>query len=229
MNERHRKKRLEALRYVVAMPRSLWYNLRLFPLRQAIRMPLLISNRTAFDNIGGKVIIECDEVRMGMIKVGFATFQGSNYLCESTRLNIRGKVIVRGECALGVGSSVEVAEGGVLTLGPRFHLGPRSLLVCHKSMSFGRYNRISWCCTLMDTDQHALVDEEGTRVNPDRPILFGDNVWVGCHVIVPKGVQLSDNTTVAAGSRLVGRYEEPMVVLAGNPAAVVRRGVKREQ
>jgi len=80
----------------------------------------------------------------------------------------------------------------------------------------------------MDTDQHHLVDTEGNYVNPDREVCFGDNVWVGCHVLVNKGVRLSDNTTVAAGARLAGHYEEPMTVLAGNPAVVVRRGVKRE-
>ena len=228
MNERHRKKRLDALRYVLATPRSLWYNLRLLPLRQACRMPLLISNRTAVDNLGGKVKIECGELHAGMVKIGFSTYQGGDYLRDRTRLNIRGTVTIQGTCGFGAGSSVEVAEGAQLTLGPDFHLGPRSLLICHKAMTFGSYNRISWCSTLMDTDQHHLVDAEGNCVNPDREVRFGDNVWVGCHVLVSKGVQLSDNTTVAAGARLAGRYEEPMTVLAGNPAVVVRRGVKRE-
>ena len=81
----------------------------------------------------------------------------------------------------------------------------------------------------MDTDQHSLVDSDGCRVNNDCEIRFGDNVWLGCHVIATKGVTLADNTTVAAGSRLAGCYSEPLTVLAGNPAVVVRRGIKREQ
>ncbi len=229
MNYRHHNKRILAWRYLLSMPRSLWYNLRLLPWRQARRLPILISNRTAVDALSGTVELTAADLRTGMVKVGFTTFQGSDYRHERTRLNIRGKVVIEGDCSLGAGSSVEVAEEGLLTIGPQFNLGPRSLLVCHHAVTFGTFNRISWNCTLMDTDQHALVDTEGRRVNPDRPILFGSNVWMGCHTIVTKGVTLADNTTVAAGSRLAGHYDEPLTVLAGNPATVVRRGVKRQQ
>lgn len=228
MNYRHRNKRIAAWRYLMAMPRSLWYNLRLLPWRQARRLPILVSNRTVVEALTGTVTLDADKLRIGMVKVGFTTFQGSDYRRERTRLNIRGAMTIGGECSFGAGSSVEVAEGAMLNIGPQFNLGPRSLIICHKEMSFGTFDRISWDCTLMDTDQHALVDTEGKRVNEDRPIRFGNNVWVGCHTIITKGVQLADNTTVAADARLAGRYEEPLTVLAGNPATVVRRGVKRE-
>lgn len=229
MNYRHHNKRILAWRYLMAMPRSLWYNLRLLPWRQARLLPILISCRTKIEALSGEVKIAADELRMGMVKVGFTTFQGSDYRRERTRLNIRGKLVVEGDCSFGAGSSVEVAEEGVLTIGPQFNLGPRSLIICHKEITLGTFDRISWGCTLMDTDQHALVDGDGNRVNPDREIVFGNNVWMGCHTIVTKGVCLADDTTVAAGSRLAGRYEESMTVLAGNPATVVRRGVKRQQ
>lgn len=229
MNYRHRTKRISAWRYLLAMPRSMWYNLRLLPWRQARRMPILVSNRTVMECLSGKVELDATDLRIGMVKIGFTTFQGSDYRRERTRLNIRGKLVLGGECSLGAGSSVEVAEEGVLTIGPQFNLGPRSLIICHKAITFGTFDRISWDCTLMDTDQHALVDGDGKRVNEDRPIHFGDNVWVGCHVIVAKGVSLADNTTVAAGACVAGRHEETETVLAGNPATIVRRGVKRQQ
>lgn len=227
MNYRHRNKRKTAWHYALALPRSLWYNLRMLPWRQAWRVPILVSNRTVVECLSGELVISANELRMGMVKVGFATFQGSDYRHERTRLDIRGRMVIGGECSLGAGSSVEVAEGATLTVGPMFHLGPRSLLICHKAMTFGRHDRISWNCTLMDTDQHPLADGDGRRVNEDRPVCFGDNVWMGCHSIVTKGVRLADDTTVAAGSCVAGRHEESLTVLAGNPATVVRRGVKR--
>ena len=229
MSYRHRNKRILAWRYLMAMPRSFWYNLRLLPWRQARRLPILISNRTVIESISGEIDITATSLRTGMVKVGFTTFQGSDYYRDRTRLNIRGKMVIGGDCSLGAGSSVEVAEGAVLTIGPMFNLGPRSLVICHKDITFGTFDRISWDCTLMDTDQHPLVDIDGQRVNPDRSIVFGDNVWMGCHTIVAKGVSLADNTTVAAGARLAGRHDEPMTVLAGNPATIVKRGVKRQQ
>lgn len=228
MNERHRKKRLTAWRYLLALPRSVIVNLRLLPWRQAWHLPLLVSHRTVIDNLSGRVELNCDNLRIGLVKIGFGTYQGTDFRRDRTHLNLRGTLTIKGECTFGAGCSVEVAEGARLIVGPQFNFGPRSLLICHKAMTFGANGLISWCCTLMDTDQHPLIDAEGRRVNPDREIHFGDNVWMGCHVIVSKGTSLPDETTVSAGARLSGRYEETQTVLAGNPAIVVRRGIKRE-
>lgn len=223
--ERHRRKRLDALRYVLAFPRSLWYNLRLLPFSQAVRMPILISCRTVVENCSGKVSLHVAKPRMGLVKIGFHTCQCSDYRHDRTRINLRGQLHIAGACALGAGCRVEVTERGTLTLGDRFNLGSCSLVVCHCSISFGTNVLTSWNCTLMDTDQHWLVDGEGAHCNPDRPVVIGDNVWLGCHVLVPKGVTLPAYTVVGAGSVLRGAYEEQHTVVAGNPAVVVRRGV----
>ncbi len=228
MNERHRIKRLTALRYLLALPRSIWYNYRLLPFRQARRLPLLISHRTVVENLSGRVVLAEEKPKMGLVKIGFATCQCSDFRYDRTRLNIRGSVKIASSCAIGAGSCIEVGEQGVLTIGDDFHLGPKSLIVCHKSITFGREALTSWCCTFMDTDQHRLADAAGECANPDKAIVIGDNCWLGCHVIVSKGVHLPDRTTLGAGSRPVGTYSECETVLAGNPAQVVRRGVFRQ-
>lgn len=227
MNQRHLEKRLNAWRYLLAMPRSIWYNFRLLPWRQACRLPLLVSHRTVVENLSGHLVLDAERLKVGLVKVGFNTCQCSDFHYDRTHLNLRGELHLYGKCAIGAGSHIEVAENAILSLGDDFNLGPKSLIVCHHSITFGRRVLTSWCCTFMDTDQHSLVDSDGNRTNPDRPVTVGDNVWFGCHVILTKGVQMASDITVGAGSRLVGKYLEPRTVLSGNPAQVVRRGVKR--
>lgn len=227
MNERHRKKRLTAWRFFLALPRSLWYNLRLLPFRQAIRMPILISHRTVVQNFSGKICIHTQKPRMGLVKIGFGTCQCTDFRYNRTILNLRGTFDILGECSLGAGSAVELAENAILTVGNKFNLGPKSLIICHKAMTFGNDFITSWNCTLMDTDQHSLVDSDGQITNPDREISVGNNVWLGCNCLVTKGTTLADSITVAAGSTLHGSYPEPRTVLAGNPAKVVKNGVER--
>lgn len=228
MNERHRVKRLSFLRYALAFPRSLWLNFRLLPFRQACRMPLLVSHRTRLCNLSGRLLLHPTQLRVGLVKIGFNTCQQTDFRHYRTLLNLRGTVHIHGECAIGAGSSIEVSETGTLTLGPDFNLGPSSLIVCNHSITFGPHVQTSWCCTMMDTDQHALFALDGTRCNPDRPIVFADHVWLGCHVVVTKGTCLPSHTTVGAMSCLHGTYGEEHTVLAGNPAAVVRRGITRQ-
>ena len=225
MNERHRRKRLDALRYALALPRSVWYNLRWLPLKQAVKLPILVSHRTIVENVSGRVELECDRLRMGIVKIGFNTCQASDFGRDHTRLNIRGVLHVCGDCAIGAGSSIEVSESGVLMIGAGFNLGPRSLVVCHKSVVFGSHVLTSWNCTFMDCDQHVLVDDGGRRCNDDREVTIGDSVWIGCHVLVPKGVSVTSQVTVGAGSVLRGHYDERCTIVAGNPAVVVRHGV----
>ncbi len=54
-----------------------------------------------------------------------------------------------------------------------------------------------------------------------RPIVIGDNVWLGGGAIVLPGVTIGANTVVGAGAVVV-RDLPPDVVAVGNPARVVR-------
>jgi Acetyltransferase (isoleucine patch superfamily) len=74
---------------------------------------------------------------------------------------------------------------------------------------------------ITDSDWHGLYD----RVNRDEkimPVHLGNNVWLGDHAIVLKGVKIGDNSIVAAGA-VVTHDVPPNVVVAGNPAKVVKQ------
>ena len=55
-----------------------------------------------------------------------------------------------------------------------------------------------------------------------RPIVIGDNVWLGGGVIVCPGVTIGPNTVVGAGA-VVTRDLPADVVAVGNPARVIRQ------
>lgn len=54
-----------------------------------------------------------------------------------------------------------------------------------------------------------------------KPIVIGDNVWLGGAVVITPGVTLGDNVVVAAGA-VVTKSFGPNVVLGGNPARVIK-------
>jgi len=55
-----------------------------------------------------------------------------------------------------------------------------------------------------------------------KPIVIGDNVWLGGGVIVCPGVTIGENTVVGAGA-VVTRDLPANVVAVGNPARVIRQ------
>ena len=60
------------------------------------------------------------------------------------------------------------------------------------------------------------------KLEAAKPIVIGDNVWLGGGVIVCPGVTIGANTVVGAGAVVV-RDLQANVVAVGNPARVVRR------
>ncbi len=53
-------------------------------------------------------------------------------------------------------------------------------------------------------------------------IKIGDRCWIGMNSIILPGVVLGSQTTVAAGSVVTKSFTEGRVVLAGNPARIVK-------
>ncbi|MDG4769392.1 MULTISPECIES: acyltransferase [Micromonosporaceae] len=80
-------------------------------------------------------------------------------------------------------------------------------------------------CELMDNDFHNLPPQlrhappgPATRA----PIVVGDNVWIGAHVLVMKGVRIGHDSVVGAGT--VVRVDVPdRVVVIGNPQQIVKK------
>ncbi len=80
-------------------------------------------------------------------------------------------------------------------------------------------------------DSHSILDAaSGQRINFAGDVTIGDHVWVASHVVILKGVEIGENSVVAAGS-IVTKSCPPGSLLAGNPAKVIKEGItwKRER
>ncbi|MCH3975138.1 MAG: sugar O-acetyltransferase [Bifidobacterium tibiigranuli] len=68
------------------------------------------------------------------------------------------------------------------------------------------------------------IDPEPRRdkLEAAKPIVIGDNVWLGGGVIVCPGVSIGENSVIGAGS-VVAKDIPANVVAVGNPARVIRR------
>ena len=96
---------------------------------------------------------------------------------------------------------------------------------CGKTVVLGRG---FWC----DYGENIEVGEN-FYVNYDVVILdvckvtIGNNCWIGTGCFIGKSANLPDYTIVAAQSNVVKPFDESYTVIGGNPAHVLKRGVKR--
>lgn len=80
------------------------------------------------------------------------------------------------------------------------------------------------------TAQHPispLLRKGEDKLQYNKPIHLGNNVWLGAGVIVLPGVTIGDNSIVAAGS-VVTHDVASNVIVAGTPAKVLRQITERD-
>ena len=59
------------------------------------------------------------------------------------------------------------------------------------------------------------------KVGYATPVTIGNDVWIGANAVILPGVVIGDGVVVAAGA-VVNRDVPPNVVVAGNPARIVK-------
>lgn len=111
-----------------------------------------------------------------------------------------------------------------LTIGHDFGLSGGGICV-QTEVRIGNGVMLGANAFITDTDFHPLGLEE-RRFNfnniRSRPVVIGNNVFVGMNAIILKGVSIGDNAVIGAGS-VVSCNVPANEIWAGNPARFVRR------
>ena len=108
------------------------------------------------------------------------------------------------------------SDDAKLTIGDKCSFSGVSIW-CHKEITIGNNVRVGANVTIMDSDQHT----DDPRAGKDKPVRIEDNVWIGGGVTILKGVTISKNSLIGAGSVVVKSIPEN-VIAAGNPCKVIR-------
>lgn len=61
------------------------------------------------------------------------------------------------------------------------------------------------------------------RKHKAKPIIIGDNVWIGANATILPGVSIANNIIVGAGSVVTHNLDEENFIYAGNPAKKIRK------
>jgi len=164
--------------------------------------------------------IEC-KIKPGIIQFGFGDVPVFDRIKSRSVWNVAkdAHIIFKGKATFGHGSKISC--GSNLVFGNNFSITAESIIVCEHNIDFGDNVLISWNCQIMDTDFHKTLDENGIY-ECQGPIKIGNHVWIGSRVIVNKGVEIPDNSIVAAGSVVTSKFMESYTILAGIPAKVIK-------
>lgn len=141
---------------------------------------------------------------------------------------ICAKVTVRGKTRVKLGNRVHLGRGVFLGGGGEIRIGNHTCInagtiVCSRTeVLVGDGCMIAAYCYIIDTDHvfnrvEVPIREQGYA---SRKVVIGNDVWVGSHSIIAKGVTIGDGAVVGANS-FVNRDVPALTVVAGSPAVVI--------
>jgi acetyltransferase-like isoleucine patch superfamily enzyme len=214
----------EIIRYILSIPKILYFNFKVLPFKQAICLPIIISYKTKIISMSGKITLE--KPSFASVKVGFGETQTTDFKYHRSILNVTGDLIFKGRCKWGIGSKIEIK--GKCTIGKEFNMTGNSTIICHKQIDFGDKVLISWEVLIMDSDQHNLRNRNGEIINNPKRIKIDSNVWIGARSTILKGVHIGHDVIIAANSLVSKSYLESNTVIGGNPAKKIKSDVVRD-
>lgn len=207
---------------LISIPKTIWVNFRYLPFRDAVKLPFFVAWNTYF-RVGrkGRVVFDCP-IRTGMVHLGFFKIK----MCEpraKTVFDILGSIVIKGDVHAGNGTKIRVFETGSMILGNDFKVSSSSAFNCFHSMEFGNNIQFAWDCLVMDGDGHTIMDEKGITLPSQKPIVFGNNIWIGCRSTILKGSVIPDNCVIGAMSLVSGDKFEANSIIAGVPAKSIKK------
>ncbi len=119
------------------------------------------------------------------------------------------------------------ADKGRVTIGDCVLISPGVRISASDEITIGDGCMIANGVYITDSDWHTVYNRM-ERSSEVTPVHIGRNVWIGDRATVLKGVSIGDNSVIAA-SAVVTRDVPPNVIVAGNPARIVKAlDVERE-
>jgi carbonic anhydrase/acetyltransferase-like protein (isoleucine patch superfamily) len=158
---------------------------------------------------------------IGHLHVG-TQYVGFSHPKEITYLNVRGILTVKGRFLVGRGCRVDIGPGAVCEFGSGY-INVNSKIVISHGLKVGKDVSIAWDCEFLDDDFHQLCWDGKEERDPG--IEIGNHVWIGSGVTILKGVKIGDNNVIGAGTVVTKPFTEQNVLIAGNPARIVKRGI----
>lgn len=129
---------------------------------------------------------------------------------------------------------------GKITIGNSTKVGKGASILCVDRVSIGCYTEIAPNVRIVDNNNHPVNPEfrRFTRTTPHgsdarswvhsvhKPVVIGDNCWIGENSRIQKGVTIGDNSIVAACS-VVTKDVPANSIAAGNPARIVKTDIDK--
>lgn len=213
--------------------KTVYFNLRVLPFSQAIKLPIYIYGKVRFYDLFGSVEIKAP-IRKGMIKLGyrqgvFTAPKGSAMI----HITKNAKIIFNGPCLFDYDYAIRVTGYGTLNIGAYIGFGSDIKLYCDNYISIGDNCRIPFGTCFQDSNYHYSINLETSEVTKKNgAIVIGDYNWIGNNCYITKGTVTPIGCIIGARSHCNKDYKalsnnNQDLLIMGSPAKIIKEGITR--
>ena len=98
------------------------------------------------------------------------------------------------------------------------------LLEDNSNVIIGKDCMFSSGISIFCSDTHSII-QNNKLINEGKSINIGDHVWVGMDVKISKNTQILSNSVVGWGSIVTKKFNKENIIIAGNPAQIVKENI----
>ena len=148
-----------------------------------------------------------------------ACIENMNIIIQSTKYRIHGLDIGWWNCR---NSNVKIGKD---LLGNPVKLKPFP----NGDIIIGDNCMLGYGCEIRTSDEHLIYDKLNPKIDREKnnkTTILQNHVWVASGALVLKGCVIPENSVIGANSVVVNKkYEKTNIVIAGNPARVVKENI----
>jgi acetyltransferase-like isoleucine patch superfamily enzyme len=221
---------MRIIKYLISLPKTIIFNLKVFPLKEALKLPVLVAYNVKVSNVYKNCITINSKISRFMIKINFndgsegvnSSYKKSGYF----DIEKSGRITFNGEANFSSGISIRV-DNGNLVFGSNFSCNKNCFISCNKGVTFGDNVLLGWSVNVRDSDGHTVFNLNDTKfeTNTSEPVSIGNHVWIAANVNILKGVEIPDDCIVGYNSCVTKKFADKNCIIAGYPAKIVRSNV----
>lgn len=228
---KRRKMHPSVFEIILSFPKTIWFNFKVLPIKQAVKLPIFVSCYMKIKGINKKTFI-CNFERptFGVARIGIAGTENGLLIKKKGVLYAHdgGKIILNGPVCLSRGIFIECYDG-CLTFGKNVKMNNACFIKCaNANINIGDESSFGWKCSIQNSDGHKILEED-IRISNCGDIHIGNHCWICSESSILKNGYLPDNSVLGYKSILTKKVtEKPGVLLAGMPAKIIKKNINWE-
>lgn len=142
-----------------------------------------------------------------------------------------GEVLIGKNCSFGVklggfnrGGSIEIQSRykmAKIKIGDNVSTNNNIMMCAANYIEIGDDTLIGQNVTIMDHEAHGIDPNRRKEIGEIGKIIIGKNTWLGNNVVILKNAEIGDNTIVAIGAVVTGKFPSN-VIIGGIPAKIIK-------